>query len=404
MSDLKINNIVNSKKVVFLGESGFPIGLATIQRLTLMAKALVHIGYMVEIICRKGVHGKNIEKDFPIMGNFEGVDYRYTVKSIYRPKGFIERNIQKVKGIYGEYKYLKSMRKVDLLIVSEMKVVHVLRFIFYSFLFDIPIVMNFVEMTSSMKHRRKLSKKINDFILDKWVMKMFDGALPISNQLMEYYHKIASSKPRLKLPILCDFDQFDIKTQQGEPYFLYCGSFRYKEVRDFVVEAYKRITTNEHTKLYMIISGGGFAETEHLQTQLNSMFKSDAIKIFANIPYDELIALYKNAIALLIPLRNTLQDASRFPHKIGEYLAAGNPVITTNVGEIKTYFKDEENGLVAESYDVPMFAEKMKFVLDNPEKAKKIGLKGQEMGLVEFDYKIHGQRLFSFIADLANYN
>lgn len=401
---MKINNSVASKEIVFLGESGFPIGLATIQRLTLMAKAFVHEGCRATVICRKGVHDRNIEKNFPIRGNYDGVDYRYTVKSIYRPKGIIGRNLQKLKGIFGEYNYLKNKEKVDLLIVSEMKVVHVLRFIFYSFLFDIPIVVNFVEMTSSMQHRRKLTTRVNDLLLDKWVIKFFDGALPISDQLSAYYVKIAPFKPAMKLPILCDFDKFDIPRIEDESYFLYCGSLRYKEVRDFVVQAYRNSKANEQTKLYMIVSGGSKKETNNLQIELNAMFTSDPVKIFSNIPYEQLIRLYRNALALLIPLRNTLQDAARFPHKIGEYLAAGNPVITTNVGEIQTYFKDRETALIADNYEVREFAEKMNFVLENRKEGMKIGIRGHKMGIVEFDYRAHGQRLISFVDEITKKN
>jgi glycosyltransferase involved in cell wall biosynthesis len=99
-------------------------------------------------------------------------------------------------------------------------------------------------------------------------------------------------------------------------------------------------------------------------------------------------------------MRPTLQDAARFPHKIGEYLAAGNPIITTNFGEIVHYFQNEETALIAEEYDVSQYADKMLFVLNNPEKAKEIGLKGKEMGLREFDYLQYGPRLLNFFRKL----
>ena len=73
--------------------------------------------------------------------------------------------------------------------------------------------------------------------------------------------------------------------------------------------------------------------------------------MFSNLTNRALNDLYKNAIALLIPLRPTLQDEARFPHKIGEYLASGNPVISTNYGEVKHYFQDGHDMLIASRYD-----------------------------------------------------
>ena len=45
--------------IVFLGEAGFPLGLAAVQRMTLMAKALLYVNCKVTVICRKGVWKKN---------------------------------------------------------------------------------------------------------------------------------------------------------------------------------------------------------------------------------------------------------------------------------------------------------------------------------------------------------
>jgi len=401
---LQEENQNTTKHVIFLGESGFPLGLATIQRLTLMAKSIVHVGSRATVICRKGVWKKNEETNFEKQGNFEGIDYIYTSKNPFKPDGFIERNVQKLKGIYGEFKHLRYLKKqdnIDLAIISDMKVIHVFRYFLYSVLLNFPITINFVEMTSSMQHRTKLLKRINDYVHDKWIIKLFDGGLPISDKLVDYYKTISPSKPSLKLPILCDFEKFNIESSNEEAYFLYCGSIRYTEVRNFIIEAYKGICDGKSVKLYMIISGGSKKETNLLEKELNTHFDTQRIKLFSNIPYEQLVQLYTNAIALLIPLRNTVQDASRFPHKIGEYLASGNPVITTNVGEIKNYFLDEKTALIADSYDIGAFAKKMKYVLDYPELSSKIGLNGKELGLKEFDYKAHGSRLQKYIAEFS---
>ncbi|OWW27017.1 hypothetical protein B4Q04_04890 [Zobellia sp. OII3] len=398
------NKKLGSKHIVFLGESGFPLGLATIQRLTLMARAFVHVGAKSTVICRKGVHSKDGNANFPLRGEFEGIDYFYTSDSIFKPKGFLRRNLQKIAGILGEFhtlKALKSSQGIDMIIVSEMKVVHILRYWMFSRLLNVPMAVNLVEMASSMQHRTSIFRRINDFFLDNWVIKLYQGALPISDKLHEYYAKVCPGKPNMKVPIICDFDKFSVKRKDSEPYFLYCGSFRYKEVRDFVIGAYERIADNEETKLYMIVSGGSVKETEDLQAEVNKQYKTAPIKLFSNIPYSELVQLYVNAIALLIPLRPTVQDRARFPHKIGEYLASGNPVITTDIGEVKNYFEHGKTALIANSYNMDAFSKEMKFIIENPIKSKEIGLQGQEMGRREFDYRTLGENMWEFVENIS---
>ena len=389
--------------VVFLGESGFPRGLAAIQRMTLMGKALLHVGTKVTVICRKGVWKKSGDIGLNVRGNFEGIEYLYTSKSVFRPNGFINRNFQKIKGMYGEYTYLKDLKrteKINVAIISNMSAFHVLRYLAYSALLNFPVVLNLVEMASSMKHKTSFSARVNNYLLDNWIIKLFDGALPISDKLMEHYKAVSPSKPSLKLPILCDYDKFNIKKKKDKPYFLYCGSLAYREVIDFIIEAYQCTPEIKETKLFMIISGGTQEDLESLQQRINSLSDTASIKLFSNIPYEQLVLLYTNASALLIPIRPTVQDTSRFPHKIGEYLASGNPIITTRMGEIKNYFEDGKTALIADSYSIGAFAHKMKYALSQPELSRQIGKNGKKLGLKEFDYKVHGARLLDFLQKL----
>lgn len=387
-----------------MGEIRFPYGLAAVQRLTLMAKAFIYEGCRVTVICRKGSWNQDEHKDFEYKGNFEGIDYIYTSKDVHRPKSFFGRNVQKIKGIIGELRYLRELKKhdrIDLAIVPNREVKHALRYLLFSYFYKIPTATNFVEMASSMEHRTRFLQRINDRLIDSWVLKQYNGALPISDRLMNHYNQKSPSKPALKLPILCDFEKFNIpRGNQEEPYFLYCGSIRYKEVFNFIIEAYKSLNVDEHTKLYMIVSGGSKKETAQLEDEINSLFTTQPIKLYTNIPYEKLVYLYTNAIALLIPLRPTIQDTSRFPHKIGEYLASGNPVVTTAVGEIMNYFEDGKTALVANKYDVTSFAQKMRYVIDNPEKSVEIGLNGKELGLREFDYRAYGKKMLDFLKTL----
>lgn len=402
---IKKKNDRSQEHVVFLGEARFPYGLAAIQRMILMSKALLHEDIKVSVVCRKGSWKENEYPNFDYKGVFEGINYIYTSKIVFKPKGFLRRNIVKIKGAYGEYTYLKDQSKnnrIDLAIVSNRKLLHVLRYLFFARHFNFPIVLNLVEMASAMKHRSGFWTQINDWLLDKWVIKWFDGALPISNKLLEYYKSVSPDKPYMKVPIICDFEKFEVSKQETEKYFLYCGSIGFREVIDFIIESFKRIIDDNNVKLFMIVSGGTKKQTLQLEQEINSFFVNDPVILFSNIPYNELVDLYRNAAALLIPLRPTIQDASRFPHKIGEYLASGNPVITTNIGEIKNYFEDGKTALVSEKYEISEFADKMKFVLNNAEEAIKIGDRGKELGLREFDFKRQGKRLKKFIIDIKS--
>lgn len=391
--------------IVFLGETGFPFGLGAVQRMILMAKSLRSEECKVTVICRKGVWKNNAHSNFNKEGVFEGVRYIYTSKTVHRPNSFFARNIEKLKGMYGEFKYLKNLKrhdKINAAIISNMSAAHLVRYRFYSFLIGFPVILNFVELASSMKGRDEFLTRLNDHLYDNYIIRIVDGALPISNKLMEYYGATSPSKPRLKLPILCDFEKFKFSPDKNaEAVFLYCGAASYFELIEFVLDAFDQLKNlDEHVVLELIL-GGKEAELQKVQERIGKTKNKGHIRLTANVAHKEIPQCFSNASALLIPLRPTPQDEARFPHKIGEYLASGRPMITTAYGEINHYpFIDEETALVAKNYGIDSFAEKMRFVLEHREESKEIGLKGRQMGLDNFDYSRHGKSLLNFCTSL----
>ncbi|MGI9551619.1 MAG: glycosyltransferase family 4 protein [Aurantibacter sp.] len=391
--------------IVFLGETGFPYGLGAVQRMTLMAKSLSSEGCKVTVICRKGVWKNNAYADFNKEGIFEGIHYIYTSKSIHRPKAFFSRNIEKLKGMYGEFKYLKNLKRHDEInaaIISNMSSAHLLRYRLYSFLIGFPIILNFVELASSMKGREAFLTRLNDYIYDNYFIRVVSGALPISDKLMEYYRAVSPSKPSLKLPILCDFEKFTFSAGKNSGIvFLYCGAASYFELIEFVLDSFDQLKNPDQHVVLELILGGKDAELQRARERIGKAENKGHIRLTANLAHKEIPQYYSNASALLIPLRPTLQDEARFPHKIGEYLASGRPMITTAYGEINHYpFIDKETALVAKDYSIDSFAEKMRYVLEHPEKSKEIGLAGRQMGLDNFDYSKHGKSLLDFCVSL----
>ena len=124
------------------------------------------------------------------------------------------------------------------------------------------------------------------------------------------------------------------------------------------------------------------------------------VKVFRNLTDVQLSYLYANAKALLVPIRPNKKDIARFPHKIGEYLAASTTIITTAYGEIPNYFIDNYNALIAKDYNIDSYAAKMKLVISNPALASKIGINGFQTGLKKFDYRILSHRMEAFFDNL----
>jgi glycosyltransferase involved in cell wall biosynthesis len=387
--------------VLFLGSDGFPYGMADVEKQKLIAKGLNLQGVEVSVISRKGVHSKNTGLEIKGEGIFEGINYYYASGTPFRSDNFLKRNLQKIKGVLSEfiiiYKIYTS-QKIDAVITSNMSIYRIIYYRILAEIFGFKLILSYMEYVRAISKKTLLN--INGKLFDKYVFRFLHAALPISDFLILKIEESRTGLKYLKVPALCDYNIFnDTHRSSEEKYFLFCGDANYSEIIKFIIGSFNRVN-NDEFGLILVVSGT-MPQMESLHAFINGSGKKDKIKIFSRLKYSDLLILYKNASALLIPLTPTLKDEARFPHKIGEYLASGNPMITTNIGEIKYYFNDRVNALVSQHYDESEYSEKMKYVIDNPEISAGIGEEGRKTGEKFFDYKKEGREIYNFINHLV---
>jgi glycosyltransferase involved in cell wall biosynthesis len=218
-------------------------------------------------------------------------------------------------------------------------------------------------------------------------MFLFDRYIPISHFLENHLQSKNSKAQTLLIPPICDFDNFQslgTNNKNTNAYFLFCGSAAYSEVVVFIIESYLKMKNRAAVQLYLVLSG-------KCEPSLQALIDSNksSIKVFSNLDYTDLITLYKNALGLLVPLREIIQDEARFPQKICEYVASGKIIISTNVGEVKFYFKDLSNAVLADNYTTDSYSQKLDWVVSNEDKLKVLETNSYDTGKKYFDYKAY---------------
>jgi len=391
----------NRKYFVFLGYSAFPYGLAEVQKIILISKSLILTGNTVTVICKNGYHNMKDRPELNVIGVYENIRYLYASGSCFRNKSFFARRLNQIKGKINEFLIIRKYKRknrLDYAILSTRNFYLILYYNILSKIFGFKIILNYVEYYSAMKKRKfEIGQRINDKLFDKYATTLANAVFPISEFLINHIKEVSPRKKYLKIPGLTDFEKYnDIEIFQGPKYFLFCGDAGYKEIIQFIIDSYGQLNDNNSIFLYLVINGNE-DNLMKIKEYINNQVQKEKIKLFSKLSQKQLFSYYKNAIALLIPLRPTFQDIARFPHKTGEYLASGNPVISTNYGEVKYYFKDMENMLLAESYDINLFAQKMQFVINNPSYAQKVGLAGKNIASLIFDYRTMAPVINNFL-------
>ena len=391
-----MNKEAQKPQVVFLSGTGFPDAHSAYNhKITLMSKALLEAGWHPTVLSKANT-SKHAKRE---RGTIEGIDYLYLTDTHSRGSHF-GKVISYLKGYLREIALLHRLSKRSLktvLIMSYSPAWLVLYYRVLSKLLGSKLVVSIMEY--HVATAKGLYARLNAVFFDHQSYRFCDGVLPISHFLDSLVKHHNTHKPSLVIPVLADYNyagEGNLTAElDGKRYFLLCAGIGYRETIDFVAASYTRMK-REDALLVLVLSGAA----EKIDPFKQGISKDSGILVCTALPYVELYAMYKGALALLIPMRDHSQDQARFPQKIAEYLASGRPIVTTAVGEINRYFTNENNAFVVDSYDVGLFSNAMRTILDNPALADEVGESGRSFGLLNFHYQVYSDKLATFFESL----
>lgn len=256
-------------------------------------------------------------------------------------------------------------------------------------------VYEYVEYRSEKTSHPNLYHRINNRLCDFHGAKIWDSCIAISNFLEHKAKEVRADIPVIKVTPLCDFDLFAANkdvVDAKEPYLMFCGSAGYFDVIKFIIDSYNKSAIKNTKKLLLVLSGSD-AQLDRVRE-----YEANAI-IRTKLPYNMLVAYYKHAYGLMIPLRNTTEDIARFPNKVCEYTAAKGLIITTCYGEMPYYFKNGENAIVAEDCTVDAIAKRLDEVEAGKYDVELIRKNCYKTGLDNFSIGAYKNKLYKFLVE-----
>ena len=101
-----------------------------------------------------------------------------------------------------------------------------------------------------------------------------------------------------------------------------------------------------------------------------------------------------------LPLEDNLNNRARWPGKVLDYLSAGRPVVTNDVGEVGALFCQRELGLLTGPCDEEI-AEGIVNLLRDPERRRFLGQNARRVMVEEWDWRVRGPQIASIIEEGA---
>ncbi len=395
-------------KVYIITSDGFPNGLATSNRIKCYAKALLAGGIECEVIIYRRTERYGIPPINTIgEGKYEGIPFKYIGGTPLRGSNVLIRRFNDFKDKIKLMIYLKTVLKVNDIVFAYFgrDVKYNIDLCNFVHDFKAKYIIDLCELPYG-EREETVNDIRNRMVVEKRLFPIVDGIIPISDTLKEYASQFMNPKCLIqKIPIMVDFEKCNIEDKSGEsdyPYIFHSGALT--EQKDGIlgmIEAFG-IAAQHLTGIKFLLTGK-LEKSQFVKeiTDLLNRYNIAGRVIFLGYLTDEELRNYLSHASLtIINKYRTKQNKYCFATKLGEYMAAGKPVITTNVGESQNWLRNGVNAYIVEAENVSALGSAISTCFEKPIERKVIGENARMTCKNSFNYVLYSSILKEFLVDL----
>lgn len=128
---------------------------------------------------------------------------------------------------------------------------------------------------------------------------------------------------------------------------------------------------------------------QNLHRALASRLEGDGHAVMCGeLPYDKAMTYLSAADVLLLPMANNGIEAARWPIRLGDYLAAGRPIVSNAVGEVREVLQRYSCGLATSPESPSELARGILTVLEDSRMAASMGRLARKAAEEVFDWEL----------------
>lgn len=402
--------------VLIIGWIKFPFGSASGSRIRTLAKGLVENGASVRVITTSRIPFRP-EDSLP-KGQKEWQQIKYESTNLYEIPSkkwtLRERVFNHLTSVYRSWK-----RTRQLLRKKEYNVVYIYGRSFFQYtpvaiiarLAGIPVFFEICEWFPARKYKGGF---LNPFFMDDYLGRQLpsflgSGVIAITSFIQRKYQKWGVQC--LLLPSVFDFSLFKenneplVKVQQPDEYFtlVYAGSCKADDGVEALFNALKHVLTEGYqVRLFIVGTEGkkGQAGILRQKAEKDTQLK-ERVSFLGRVSEDEYHMVLKKAGCLVLPRPDTQITRAAFPTRLPEFLASGRPVLTPNVPDVSLYLSSGVHAEIVDGSGEKSLAKGIIRLLENPERARQIGLAGRERCSEVFDYRVCAKSFYKFIHNVV---
>lgn len=367
------------KKIKFVMYENFPFGGASANFIRYITLGLSSEGYEIDVVLPKGnIYGANVENPNQRKGSVGNVKYKHLCFT-NQPNAIFGKIISNLCAFLFPLFYLVKeyfAKNYDIIILYNPSFSKIISLLLIKKLFNKKFIIIIPEFFEKPSKQGLLASIVwYDFFLGmKFLVKYADAFIVVSTYLKKYIQDdLKVIKPIMVLPNLMDPEVFDIKDvkpfMEGVVTIGYTGTPTRKDGATDLIESFALLHKKcAHTHLLIVgdVTGGRSVIPE-LKRQAEELQIINNITFTGLVPFTKIPELLNSCQILALTRPSGVFAEAGFPTKLGEYFACKKPVLMTRVGDISTYFNNEEQLLIVNPDDIVDIANGFKKIIDSPQ-------------------------------------
>lgn len=190
---------------------------------------------------------------------------------------------------------------------------------------------------------------------------------------------------------------FKVTKPKGEIWLIYIGTLSHSYDIETTIRAMKKLEYIEELKLFILGQGPDYNKLKELARNLNILDVNVFFK--GTLQYDEMTSFLKSSDVAI----NAIKGSSKatFTNKLGDYLAAGLPILNScSQQEIIDFIEIENIGYNYASGDVKNLAENILKLTGNSLIMDEMGKKAKLISELKFDRNVSYQKIINEVENL----
>jgi glycosyltransferase involved in cell wall biosynthesis len=207
--------------------------------------------------------------------------------------------------------------------------------------------------------------------------------------------------PRWLIPNAVDLETFAVPAEQRRPSpgrLLYVGALDRWKGLEIALAALVRVPAASLSIVGGVVGSEPWNQLTQLVERLNL---NGRVQFLGLVPQQGLRPLLATAVAGLLPLDGAYSLASRYtcPLKMLEYMAAGLPVIASDLPSVREFTRDGQEALLTPPGDVTALAGAMQRLCSEPALVELLGAAGRQAALAH-TWLARGQRILTACGEI----